>query len=181
MGRELRMVPANWDHPKTERPNGELRFQPMHDSRFEDAAAEWKAELQKWDAGERPSYYTIDEDNPNPEYWEYNGNPPDRKYFRPWKDEEATWFQVWETVSEGTPVSPPFATREELIDYLVANGDFWDQSRRASGRQMYGMSCDPWSREQAEAFVNGPGWAPSFVADAGGFRSGVEALADQSK
>jgi len=38
---------------------------------------------------------------------------------------------------------------------------------------------EPWSRKQAEAFVNGPGWAPSMVMDAGGFRSGVEALADQ--
>jgi hypothetical protein len=176
------MVPANWDHPKTERPNGRIDFQPMFDTRFEEAAAEWKAEFAKWEAGERPSYYTVDEDNPNPEYWEYSGDPPDRKYYRPWKDEEAVWYQVWETVSEGTPVSPPFATKEELIEYLVANGDFWDQSRRdqrARGRNMLDINCDPWSRKQAEAFVNGPGWAPSMVIDAGGFRSGVEALADQ--
>jgi hypothetical protein len=178
MGRELRMVPANWDHPKTEQRNGQIGFQPMYDQSFQCAAAEWKENLAKWEAGERPSYYIVDEENPEPEYWEYAGDPPDRAYFRPWKDEEAVWFQVWETVSEGTPVTPPFETKEELIDYLVANGDFWDQSRRedrARGRHV-GMNCDPWSRKQAEAFVNGPGWAPSMVVDAGGLRSGVEAL-----
>jgi hypothetical protein len=182
MGREIRKVPANWDHPKTERPNGRIGLQPMYDCRFENAAAEWKADLAKWEAGERPSYYTIDDDNPNPEYWEYSGDPPDRKYYRTWKDEDATWFQVWETVSEGTPVTPPFATKDELIEYLVANGDFWDQSRRkdrASGRQMFGMNCDPWKRSAAVAFVNGPGWAPSMVMDANGLRSGVESLGDK--
>ena len=39
--------------------------------------------------------------------------------------------------------------------------------------------CERCREKQAEAFVNGPGWAPSMVMDAGGFRSGVEALADQ--
>ena len=55
-------------------------------------------------------------------------------------------------MSEGTPVTPPFATREELIDHLVEGGDDWDRKR---GRPGY-------SRESATAFVNA-GWAPSFV------------------
>lgn len=73
--------------------------------------------------------------------------PPEREYYRSWKDEDATWFQVWETVSEGTPVTPPFATKEELIDYLVANGDFWDQKRRQEQNQgrYISMNCEPWS------------------------------------
>lgn len=66
------------------------------------------------------------------------------------------WWQVWETVSEGSPVTPAFATREELIDYLVANGDAWDQKRGDGG----------WSRENAESFV-GDGWAPSLIGAAG--------------
>lgn len=176
MGREIRMVPPNWDHPKVMRQNGREGYQPMFDDRFENAAKEWKEGFAKWEAGERPSYYSKEEGEPEPEFWEYNGEPPDREYYRPWSDEEATWFQVWETVSEGTPVSPPFETKAELIEYLVENGDYWDQSRRREGRTT--MNCDPWSRESAEAFVNGPGWAPSMVADSKGVRSGVEALAD---
>jgi hypothetical protein len=157
--------------------NGRIDYQPMFDQRFEDAAEEWKQEFAKWQAGERPSYYTKKEGEPEPEFWEYHGGPPDRDYYRPWKDEEATWYQVWQTVSEGSPVSPPFETKEELIEYLVANGDYWDQARRDEGRTTV-MDCQPWSRKAAEAFVNGPGWAPSMVVDNSGVRSGVESLAD---
>lgn len=174
MGRELRMVPPNWEHPKVMRANGQEGYQPMFDQRFEDAASEWKAAFTKWEAGERPEWFS-DKYKDN-EYWEYNGGPPDREYYRTWTDEDGTWFQVWETVSEGTPVSPPFETKGELIEYLVANGDYWDQSRRREGRTT--MNCDPWSREAAEKFVNGPGWAPSMVSDSKGIRSGVEAMAD---
>lgn len=52
-----------------------------------------------------------------------SGGPPQRACYCPWKPEDATWLQVWETVSEGTPVTPPFATRQELVDYLVQHGD----------------------------------------------------------
>lgn len=180
MGREIRMVPPNYEHPQVIRRNGQMGFQPMFDRTFESAAEDWKAEFVKWQDGERPSYYSEEEGEPKPEFWEYHGMPPEREYYRPWEDEEATWFQVWETVSDGTPVTPPFATKEELIDYLVANGDFWDQKRREEkkhGRHV-SMDCEPWSRKAAEAFVNGPGWAPSMVMDANGLRSGVKALAD---
>lgn len=176
MGRELRTVPPNWDHPKVLRINGQVDYQPMFNRRFEGEARAWKEEFAKWESGERPSYYVKKDGEPEPEFWEYDRNPPNREYYRPWSDDEAAWFQVWETVSEGTPVTPPFATKEELIEYLVANGDFWDQARRQEGVTI--MRCTPWSREAAEKFVNGTGWSPSFVRDAKGLRSGVEALAD---
>ncbi len=180
MGRELRMVPPNWDHPKVIRQNGRESYQPMHDQRFEDAAAEWKQEFAAWERGERPDY--CGEESSKMEFREWHGDPPGREYYRTWNDEEATWFQVWETVSEGTPVTPPFATKEELIDYLVDNGDFWDQSRREEERRTglpCVMNCQPWTRKQAEAFVNGPGWAWSAVVTNGVLQSGVEALGEQ--
>lgn len=155
MGREIRMVPANWEHPKAMRHWGREDYQPMYDRHFSAAAAEWKAEFAKWEAGERPSYFDAAEYPNGLEYWEWETTPPDRAYYRPWKDEEATWFQVWETVSEGTPVTPPFETKEELVDYLATNGDFWDQ-KRGDG---------PWNRAAAERFV-GAGWAPSMVVQA---------------
>lgn len=37
------------------------------------------------------------------DYWEWESNPPDRESYRPYKDEEGTWYQLYETVSEGTP------------------------------------------------------------------------------
>lgn len=147
MGREIRKVPPHWDHPKEE----DGRLQPMHDRTFADAATEWKEAFAKWEAGERPDYCA--DESKTLEYWEYDGGPPDdRAYYRPWKDEQATWFQVWETVSEGTPVTPPFATQAELVDYLVQRGDFWDQRRGVGG----------WDRKSAESFVS-EGWAPSMI------------------
>lgn len=151
MGREIRKVPANWEHPKQEgRYDG--RLQPMFDRTFADAAREWKDEYAAWERGERPDY--CKDENRALEFWEWHGGPPDRAYYRPWQDSEAAWFQVWETVSEGTPVTPPFATRDELIDYLATHGDLWDQ-KRGDG---------PWEREAAAKFVN-RGWAPSMIVE----------------
>jgi hypothetical protein len=153
MGREIRMVPENWDHPKnwvlgTKGP--EERFHPMFDRSFDEAAALWTAEFIEWQSGKRPDY--CDEESAQLPYWEWAGMPPEREYYRPWQKSEAVWIQVWETVSEGTPVSPPFATPKELVDYLATNGDFWDQER----------GDGPWDRADAESFVE-RGWAPTLV------------------
>lgn len=169
------MVPPNWEHPRKEckhspwaggcseaKAHGGLCYQPLYNQSFKSAAAEWKDEFASWERGERPEY--CGEESKGLEFWEYSGEPPDREYYRPdWKDGEATWLQVYETVSEGTPVSPPFATREELIDYLSAHDDFWSQSRGES----------PPSRAACEAFVKDE-YAPSMTFSNGVIRVGIE-------
>ena len=131
MGREIRRVPPSWDHPK--KSNGE--YQPMHDRSYHAAIDDWRRE-----------------------FGDEAGNQPERECYRPWEESEATWYQLWETVSAGTPVSPPFETKEQLAAYLATCGDFWDQKR---GRGGCGMDA-------AEAFVE-VGWAPSLVAVRVGF------------
>ena len=170
MGREIRRVPPNWQHPLSERQNGREGRQPMYDKMFDERFAEWLADFDRIRSGElndieRECYPLGLADWLNDE-----GLPPDPKYYRPWKDEDATWYQVWETVSEGTPVSPPFATEEELISYLAENGDEWDQKRGDRA----------WGRQQAERFVKGGGWAPSFAIIGGQMMSGVEAVTKTS-
>lgn len=159
MGREIRKVPPNWKHPEKPEKNrvGMTAFQPMYDRTFEDAAREWKADFAAWERGERPSYYT--DDGSNDEFWEYSGGPPDREYYRDYADADATWFQVYETVTEGTPVTPPFATEDELIEHLVANGTWSDEYDRRAGWET--GPCG-WPREAAEKFVKS-GWAPSMI------------------
>jgi hypothetical protein len=149
MGRELAMVPPNWDHPKTLSRNGDYSYQPMFRQKFSEAKKEWINGMLAWERGEKPEHTSCEE------YWEYYGNPPDKEYYAPFTDgdPECTWYQVWETVSEGTPVTPPFATKEELIDYLSSKGDFWDQAR----------GDGPWNRQSAERFVMGSGWVPSMA------------------
>lgn len=148
MGRELRMVPPNWEHPKTTRRNGDYDYQPMYNRSFKKASDEWTADFMAW-MEKYPS--GVNEDGYR--FWEYEGDPPGREYHVPYEESEATWFQLYQTVSEGTPVSPPFATREELIEYLVENGDFWDQ-KRGHGQK--------YSRQAAEYICNG-GWFPSAI------------------
>jgi hypothetical protein len=64
-------------------------------------------------------------------------------------------WQVWQTVGGG-PISPVFPDRAQVVDWLSGPGYV------ASG-----WARRPLTREQAEAFVTA-GWAPTFVAFAGG-------------
>lgn len=167
MGREIRRVIPNWEHPRQNcehtpwmggcdeaKANGGRCLQPLIDHDYESAADEWLVENAAWENGsdtDRAEFETSQVGRRY--YWEWNGAPPERKYYRPaWTPEEATWFQVYETVSEGTPVTPPFATKAEIVDYLVANGDYWDQHRGDGG----------WARPNAEAFVESE-WAVSMT------------------
>lgn len=163
MGRELLRVPPKWRHPKTSRYDRRLHrdvddFKPLR-SNFEAALADFEDDVAKMGMEKAT---------------EYHGGGPRRSDYMDFKGVEPTWYQVYETVSEGTPVTPPFETREELVEYLVENGDFWDQRRRAEGpRGGFQMPCAPWSRKSAESFVMGSGWAPSMVISGGVVRSGA--------
>jgi hypothetical protein len=135
MGREIRKVPTGWEHPQQVCEHhsgleGHKRyskpddyqygkcFKPLLDEDYETAAGEWMRNAILWNEGKHP-----DRDPDYPYYWEWDGNPPDKEYYRPkWTEEERTHFQIYETVSEGTPVSPVFASKVEMIDWLVAHG-----------------------------------------------------------
>lgn len=169
MGREIRMVPPEWTHPKNDRG----RMQPMYDRQFENVFAHWLSDFDRIRDDDLTDIerecYTGDGKMALAEWLRDEGIPPDPSYYRPWKLEDATWVQVWETVSEGTPVTPPFATKNELIDYLVAGGDDWDREIRRGG----------YSREQATAFVNA-GWAPSMVSVDGQIFNAIESASVMS-
>jgi len=184
MGREIRRVPPGWEHPKKRTFNFSKceymeSFQPLHNMPYSKAIGDWIRAHDQWKAGvhedqaKRPEYRTK-----YPHYAQYAGNPPSVEYYRPewpeWPEDQMTWFQVYETVSEGTPVTPPFATREELVEYLVANGDYWDQQRRAEGRPA--KECGPWSRVNAERFVFGEGSIPSMIIDHGVVKTGQDCV-----
>ena len=145
MGKEIRRVPPNWEHPRRRDGN----YQPMFDQVYAERAREWLDECKAWDDGTHPTIL----DDPAvkqrvPFFWDWEGGPPDRAYYRDAWNDEPTWFQVYETVTEGTPVTPPFATEEEIVDYLVNVGTYYDGKK--------------YSREAAAAFVH-TGWAPSMI------------------
>jgi hypothetical protein len=130
MGREIRRVKPGWQHPVNDRCNhygrnphdGGPCYRPMHDQDYETAALEWCANYAEFMAmtpeqqAEKYGKYIR-------YYWEYDGTP-DEEYYRAerWTPEEATAYQVYETVSEGTPVSPVFATEDEMRQWLIQQG-----------------------------------------------------------
>jgi hypothetical protein len=75
-------------------------------------------------------------------------------------------WQLWETVSEGSPITPVYSTAEGLIDHMCSG-------------PMVDLPWDTgWSRKVAEAFVRGDGWAPSMVVIGGTPFDGVTAIVD---
>ena len=73
-------------------------------------------------------------------------------------------YQLWETVSEGSPISPVFATPEELADYLIGPDYSWNKNDAGT------------TREQWLKFINGRGWAMSAAIVDGQFMNGVQAV-----
>lgn len=166
MGREVRRVPKDWQHPKVKRWNylkgyEEEIYQPMYDWPFAPKMREWYAEWDAWERGEKPA------DAISETYVEYNGPPPDPAYYRPdWPEAARTHLMMYEDTSEGTPISPAFETPEELARWLADN--------KASS---FGNSTATY--EQWLPICRG-GWAPSMVIDSGVMKSGVEFMADRT-
>jgi hypothetical protein len=124
MGREIRRVPAGWEHPR----NGRGHYIPLFDESYGDALRDYESRRTEWDNGEGERV-AKEYDCHSFEDWE--GSPPDRDYYREeWTDEEATHYQVYENVSEGTPTSPVFANLQELEDWLVEQGYSRTAARR---------------------------------------------------
>lgn len=144
MGREVRRVPADWQHPKhwTRGLHGmEERYKPL-----------FPGERYQHDAEHRAMCYE-----------QYAGQRPHRDDYMPnWPDSERTHLMMYEDTSEGTPISPAFATPEELARWLV------DNNASAFGDST--GSYEGWLR------VARGGCAPSMVATAAGLTSGVDAL-----
>lgn len=161
MGREVRMVPKDWEHPKNER-----RFIPLCEG-FNERLKDWKTQNAKWNEGLRDDWQggwkALEGDELDMTYSEWAGEKPKKEDYMPeWKPEEKTHFMMYEDTSEGTPVSPAFETPEELARWLTDNN--------ASAFAGQGASYEGWLR------VCKGGYAPSMVISNGAMQSGVDAF-----
>lgn len=165
MGREVRRVPANWQHPQKE----DGKYVPLYKGGgFESAEAEWNEGYAKWQEGLCEQYgdekwEPIPAEHRRMRYSDYSRSRPSPDDYMPdWPAEVATHYMMYKNTSEGTPMSPAFATPEELARWLVDNNAsaFADQT----------ASYESWLR------VAKGGWAPSAVCDQNGVRSGVIGL-----
>ena len=116
MSTEVRKVPADWDHPKKE--DGSI--QPMYDIDYETALAQWLENHYLWLEGKHR--YQMADPNGTKDYKyyaEYVKDAPQVAFYRPkWTDEERTHYQLYETITEGTPVTPPFQTIDALEKFI---------------------------------------------------------------
>ncbi len=90
----------------------------------------------------------------------YEGQRAEAEAWGPTDPPAGDGWQLWETVNEGSPMSPVFATADELAGWMSdpARGDRWVPG------------------DVALKFVE-KGWAPSGVLTPGrGYQSGVEAM-----
>lgn len=165
MGREIRRVPKDWVHPKNEYGNYDPLldgndFKPWHD--------EWLEGSEKWDGGFMNGYtpeakwVVKSTEYEHMSYEDYVGSEPDISHYMPdWPTDICTHMMMYETCTEGTPISPAFITCEELARWLTDNEASSFGTRTASYEQWLDM-CQR-------------GWAMSAVVDeTGGLVSGVE-------
>lgn len=149
MGREVRKVPADWQHPKDER-NGS--YTPLYPGeRYEESKRDF--EQKQADEGLQAAI-------------DWCGMPPDINDYMPnWPEAERTHLMMYEDTTEGTPISPAFLTPEELARWLAGNNASALGSDGASYEQWLAMARD--------------GWAPSMAITGGRILSGVELAAEQ--
>ena len=101
MGREVRMVPLDWEHPKNKKGN----FIPL--------LGDFQEDMKIFQA-----YVAQDGMEQAVEGW--GEQPPNAKNYMPqWPAEKATHYQMYEDTSEGTPISPPMPDPESLARWLV--------------------------------------------------------------
>lgn len=154
MGREIRQVPANWEHPKNE----QGFYRPLQDQDYESLASQWLIECVAWQDGTHEDLKAEPDIKLDiPFYWEWAGEPPNREHCRPkWTDAERTHFQIYETVSEGTPVSPVFASLDSLTVWLIEQG---------------------YSKQAAIGFAK-VGYVPSMMVGPNGIKTGINIAED---
>lgn len=141
MSREIRRVPMDWQHPRYFNPYREcVDFLPLYGTRFEDAMQDFR-------------------DHPD---W-FDGHPPRLVDYMPdFAGRDDLGWCMYETCTEGTPISPVFATPEGVARWLADNGASSFGSQTATYEQ--------WLR------VCYGGYAPSMVyTPESGLVSGVEA------
>ena len=156
MGREIRKVKKGWEHPK----DSKGVYIPMYDEWYEDALNEWIVNHKLWIAGNHEDQLNNESCRKYKYYAEWVDNPPDIESYRKekWKATDEMWFQMYENVSEGTPVTPAFKTKKELAEYLIDTGNSYDGK---------------WTKEQAYGFIESE-YCPSLIMNSSGVHKGKE-------
>lgn len=91
----------------------------------------------------------------------YDGQRAESDAWAPEGPPKGEGWQLWQTVSEGSPISPVFPDAEGLAQWLTTPAACW------------GAMTSPMTISQARGFVDA-GWAPTGVINAGGGHDGAD-------
>jgi hypothetical protein len=122
MGTAVRRVASDWAHPRDD--SG--RYLPLRNGfDFARRARQWDEDVAKWQQGLRRDldangWEPIKGDLLATTYAEYAGPRPDPQEYTPqWPASQCTHWQIYEEVTEGTPMSPVCASPEELARWMA--------------------------------------------------------------
>ena len=132
MSREIRRVPVGWKHPVQHNPHWEFQARPFMGRHRPPSRLHGTTEQFVPLMGREMLDYCDEE---------YPEEKPDDSEFMPVFDgpECDLGWCLYQTVSEGTPTTPIFATADGLIEHLCTVGEDYDQ--------------EPYRRKAAEALV----------------------------
>jgi len=147
MGREVKRVALDFDWPMEKVWTGYMISTCPGDENCEDCKAFARIKGCEFESWGCPIFADLEKFR----------NPP-----------SGTGWQLWETTTEGSPMSPVFETPEELAHWLAD-----------TGASSFGPATE--SYETWLSFIAGPGWAPSAVACGGVMESGVRHASNLEK
>jgi hypothetical protein len=93
----------------------------------------------------------------------YPGQRAEAEAWEPTEPPTGDGWQLWETTSEGSPISPVFATSDELAVWM--------------SRNPCGFAHATFDLETAMRWVHGSGWSPSMIGGPTGLVDGITGLA----
>lgn len=127
MGREIRMVPENYEHPK----NNHGNYDPLFNG------IDYKSDVDE--------FMEIANKDGVQEAIDYMGCPDKANYMSNTNPDENTHLMMFEDTSEGTPLSPAFKEPEELARWLADNNASSFGSSTATYEQWLGMIKAGWA------------------------------------
>lgn len=98
----------------------------------------------------------------------YPGQRAEAETWEPTDPPTGEGYQLWETVSEGSPISPVFDAPEGLARWMASPSYTWGAS-------------SPMRYEDALRFIAGDGWAPSLVVANGQMMPGEQWVAERTE
>lgn len=157
MGREVRKVPQDWNHPVDRQGD----FVPLFGDSYAEDRRRWEEDKRLWDQRALPG--VSDEEYDAYTFEDYDGGAPDpARYMPDWPAKARTHYVMYETTTEGTPLSPGFDSPEKLARWLADNAANAGCGRTATYEQWLEMIRI--------------GSSPTGRVDSAGVRSGVESL-----